>query len=151
MSGVEDHIESLLRRMEEALNSGLRVPLTDRVVVEADELLSLIELVRQALPEEIREAGRVLREREEVLQQAREEAEGVVASTRETVARLTDETAIAREAQQKAEATIDKAREVAQEIRLRAVQYADEVLERLEAQVQRTMDTVRRHREELRR
>lgn len=144
-------IEILLGRVEVMAAEGVRIPLTGRVVVDPNELLEIAAQIREALPEEVREARALLEERDEILRRAHEEGAAIVARARETVSRLTDETAIALEAQEKADQIVEKSREVAKEIRLRAVEYADEVLERLEGQLQRACETLRRHREELRR
>lgn len=151
MNQLVRHIEGLLDRIETLLDEGVKVPLTGRVMVESEELLSLLELIRQALPEEMREAVRIVQQREQILAEAREEASGLLERAQEAVSKLTDETAIAQEAQQRAEALVEKSRDVAQEIRMRAIEYADEVLERLETQLQRTLETLHKHREELRR
>lgn len=144
-------IEILLGRVDVMAAEGVRVPLTGRVVVDPRELLQIVAQIREALPEEVREAKAVLDERDGILRRAREEGAAIVAQARDAVSRLTDETAIALEAQQKADQIVEKSREVAKEIHLRAVEYADEVLQRLEGQLERTCETLRRHREELRR
>lgn len=144
-------IETLLGRIEVMAAEGVRVPLTGRVVVDPRELLQIVQQIREALPDEIREARVVLDERDDILRRAQADADALMTQARDAVSRLADETAVALEAQQKADQIVDKAREVAREIHLRAIEYADEVIARLEGQLQRTSETLRRHREDLRR
>lgn len=148
---AQGQLDLLMEQIESLVLEGTRVPLTSRVVIDAEELLNLIELIRQTLPEEIAEARRIVSERNALVADAREEAENLVAQAHEMAAKLTQESAIVLEAQERAEELTERAKQTAQEIRLRAVEYADEVLERLEQQVDRTLDMVRRHREDLRR
>lgn len=148
---AQGQIDSLLDQLEQLVLEGTKVPLTARVMIDAEQVLHLVELIRQTLPEELAEAQRIVAERDALVSDAREEAENLVAQAHEMAAKLTQESAIVLEAQERADEMTERARHTAQEIRLRAVEYADEVLERLEQQVDRTLDMVRRHREDLRR
>lgn len=148
---AQGQIDLLLEQLEALVLEGTRVPLTARVMVDAEQVLRLLEMIRQTLPEELAEAQRIVNERHALVEDAREEAENLVAQAHEMAAKLTQESAIVLEAQERADELTDRARRTAQEIRLRAVEYADEVLERLEQHVDRTLETVRRHREDLRR
>lgn len=148
---AQGQIDLLIEQMEALVLEGTRVPLTSRVVLDAEELLNLLELIRQTLPEELAEARRIVSERNVLVNDAREEADNLIAQAHEMAAKLTQESAIMLDAQDRADDLTERATQTAQEIRLRAVEYADEVLERLEQHVDRTLDTVRRHREDLRR
>lgn len=150
-STAQGQIDLLLGQIESLVLEGTRVPLTARVMIDAEQLLNIVELIRQSLPAELAEAERIVSERNALVADAREEAENLVAQAHEMAAKLTQESAIVLEAQERADELTERARATAQEIRLRAVEYADEVLERLEQHVDRTLDTVRRHREDLRR
>lgn len=143
-------VDGLLVRLEAVINEATRIPLTNKVMIEADEVFELVELIRQTLPHEMREAVEIVKEREGILARARMEGEGIVARAEETVSRMVDETAITTEAQHKAEFLLDKTRTVAQEIHHRSIQYADEVLQQLEVQVRETLKQIHQHREELR-
>ncbi|MCL5047003.1 MAG: ATPase [Actinobacteria bacterium] len=149
--GTEMHIETLLGKMESLISEGRKVPLTGKVLVDPEELLDLIEDIRQALPEDFREAQRINAGREDILAHAREEGEQILRQAQSLAGRLTEETAIALEAQQKADRLIEESKEVAREIRVRAKEYADEVLEKIEGQMERLLETIHRNREELRR
>ena len=51
----------LVDQLEAKVNGSRRVPLSSRVMIEEEELLALVELFRQALPTEVKQARRVLR------------------------------------------------------------------------------------------
>lgn len=144
-------IFALLDRLEEVLTGATRVPLTGKVMVDPDELLALVDEMREVLPEEIRQAGRVAEERERILEEARHEAEAVVRDAKAYASQLTDEAAIAREAQQKAEEMIEQAKRVAREIRAGALDYADDLLHKVEQSLEQAYLTVKKSREELQR
>lgn len=144
-------ISALLDRLENLVSQATKVPLTGKVLIDPDQVLAMIDEIRDVLPEEIRQAQRLSRERDEILREAREEAEAMVRDAKVYVVQLTDETAIAREAQQKADEILDQAKRVAKEIRLGAKNYADEILAKMEGNLEKTLQSIRRSRDELQR
>ncbi len=143
-------VDGLLGRLEALINEATRIPLTNKVMLEAGEAFELVEMIRQTLPEEMREAVEIVKEREHILARARMEGEAIVARAEEAVSRMVDETVIAAEAQHRAEALLDKSRTVAQEIHHRSIRYADEILQQIEARLGETLRQIHQHREELR-
>jgi hypothetical protein len=57
----------LLDRLEEALATGSRLPLTARTLVDEQECLDILDQMRVAMPSEIKEARRVIAERDSVM------------------------------------------------------------------------------------
>lgn len=144
-------IEILLNRLEGLLADSPRVPLTGKVMVDAQEMMSLLRDVRLALPEAVREAQRLLADRERIMEEARDEAAAALSRAEDQAGRLVDESTVLLEAQEKAEKLVSDSERVAREIHLRAREYADETLERLQGQLERLLETVTRNREDLRR
>jgi len=147
----------MLDRLEDAIAQATKVPLTGKVLLDPDELLSLMDEMRELLPQEIRDANRVARDREAILTEAREQAETSVREAQALAARLTAEHSVSQEAQRQADELIDQAKRVAREIRQNALEWADELfgrvqpdLEKVAADTQRTALAVRKAREELR-
>lgn len=147
----------LLDRLEELIAQATKVPLTGKVLVDPDEYLALVDEMREMLPQEIRDANRVARDREAIITDAREQAEAQVREAQALAARLTAESAVTREAQAHADEMIDQAKRVAREIRQNALEWADELfarvqpeLERVAADSQKAVQAVRKAREELR-
>ncbi len=149
-------IMDLLDRLEEMIAQATHVPLTGKVMVDPDEILALIDEMRDELPQEIRDANRVARNREAILSEAREQAEAMVREARTLAAEMTSESAITKEAQAQADELIDQAKRVAREIRQNALEWADELFARFQPDLERVADAsqkaaeaVRRAREEL--
>jgi cell division septum initiation protein DivIVA len=148
---------AMLDRLEELIAQATKVPLTGKVLVDPDELLALVDEMRELLPQEIRDANRVAREREAILSEAREQAEITVREAQALAAKLTSESAVAKEAQAQADELIDQAKRVAREIRQNALEWADDLfsrvqpdLERLASESQKAAAAIRKAREELR-
>ncbi|MBC7341733.1 MAG: ATPase [Clostridia bacterium] len=142
-------INELLDRLEKCLSGGGKVPFTNKSMVNVEECLEVLDQIRAALPTEIREAQYILREREKVLAEARQEAEKIKNLTQAQVEKLLEENALTKEAKDKADKILSKAQQVAQEIRQGANQYADDLLAKLEIHLEKTLAVVKRGRQEL--
>ena len=68
----------LLDRLEQMVHEGPRMPIGNRCLVNATEMLELIDKIRESLPEEVRRADRIASETERVMEQSRQEAERIV-------------------------------------------------------------------------
>ena len=64
-------IFEMLDELEEIIETGSKIPLTGKVVVDAEELLDCLDQIRSVLPEEIRQARWVAKERERMLSEAK--------------------------------------------------------------------------------
>ncbi len=144
-------LEILLNRLEALVADSPRLPLTGKVLVDAQEILSLVRDLRLTLPDDVREARRLLDERQLIMEEAREEAAAALSRAENQADRLVDESTVLLEAQEKAENLVAESERVAREIRLRAREYADETLERLQGQLERMLETLTHNREDLRR
>jgi len=150
-------IMALIDRLEEMVTQATKVPLTGKVLLDPDELLALVDEMRELIPQEIREANRIARDREAILRESREQAEQTIREAQALASKLTSEAAVTKEAQQQADELIDQAKRVAREIRQNALEWADELfaraqpqIEALAAETERAANAIRKAREELR-
>jgi vacuolar-type H+-ATPase subunit H len=105
--------------------------------------------MRSTIPEEIKQARWIVKERQEMLAEAKQEADRIVAEANEKAARLASEEEVVRLAEKQAKEIIEDARERERETRLGAEDYADEVLANLEVNLEKFLAAVRRGRERL--
>ena len=95
-------IQHLLRRLEEILLEGRRVPGTKMRLVDTERCFQLIDQMVLAIPEEIKKAQRIEQEHDRILAQAKEEADRIRDLARDEASRLADDTAIMSIAQSRA-------------------------------------------------
>jgi hypothetical protein len=133
----------LLDRLEEALVTGSRVPLMARTLVDEQECLDILDQMRVAMPTEIKEARRVIAERDHILAQAREETERIVRAAEQRAARLVEEHAIVRSAEVRANEIEEQAEQDAINIREEADGYAETVLTRVQERLEQALTNVR--------
>jgi cell division septum initiation protein DivIVA len=143
-------VEAYLQQLEELVATSRPVPLSALVMVPRGEVEALADEVRNALPEELREARWLLREREDVLAAAGREAEQIRAEAEADAARLRSETEVARTARREAERIVAEAKETARLLQRDAEDYVERHLAAFEDVLARTLAVASRGRERLR-
>lgn len=133
----------MIERLEALVANGRKLPLTNSVIVDQAEALEWIDQLRVTIPEEIKSARRVTNEVERLLEQAREEAEQILARAQEQATYLIEERELTRQAEELSHEIVRQAQLESDEIRRGADDYASEVLVGLEAQVMRTLKTIK--------
>jgi cell division septum initiation protein DivIVA len=150
-------IDSRLQQIQEIVEEAKSMPLSSSVLVNREEVLELIGAARDDIPEEVKQARWVVKDREELLAKARRDGEQIVQRAREEHVRLVAEEEVVRGAQAEAERILNDAAEQARRIKLEAEDYVDAKLAGFEAaleqtagEVERSISQVRRGRELLR-
>ena len=139
----------LIDKLDDLIHNARPVPLTDQVRVDREEIYDLLDQMRATIPEEIKQARWIVKERQEMLAEAKREAERVVKEARDQQARLISEEEVYKQAERAAEEIIEDARETERQIRLGAEDYADEILSTLEVNLEKFLAAVRRGRDRL--
>jgi hypothetical protein len=101
----------LVDRLEELVGVGKRVPFSGRVMVEEEQFLALVDQLRIAVPNEIKQAQRVIREREHIIAEAQEEAKRVLDAAKKRGEYFVSQEGILNEARQQAEVILAQAEE----------------------------------------
>ena len=139
----------LIDKLDDLVHNAKQVPLTDQVRVDKEEIYALLDQMRATIPEEIKQARWIVKERQEMLAEAKREAERIVKEGRERQERLIADEEIVKAAERAAEDIIEDARAHEREIRLGAEDYADEILDTLETNLSKFIAAVQRGRERL--
>jgi regulator of protease activity HflC (stomatin/prohibitin superfamily) len=142
--------DALLRRVIEIIAATRALPLSSSVKLDnKDEVLDLLEEATSRLPEELRQARLLLREREEFLARTRREADELVEAARSEAQQMVQRTQIFKEAQAAARRIVEEAREDARRLRVDAEDYCDQKLAAFEIVLERTAKTVAAGRQKL--
>lgn len=135
---------SLIDRLEALVNAGTRVPLTSKALIDEQEFLELVDQLRVGVPDEFRHAKRVSHDRDRVISQAQLEADKLLSLAREHAEQMVQDSDIVRSAQQRAAELLSEATAEARGMRAEADEYAMEVLEGLEKELNRLLASVRK-------
>ena len=142
-------LETLLLQIREIIDTARTMPMSASVLVNREETLEIVDDALRSLPEELRHARWLLKEREEYLAQARRDAEDIVEAARVQAERMVERTEVAREARRVAQQVVSHAEADSRRLRHEAEDYIDQKLASFEVVLERTMQTVQRGREQL--
>ena len=137
-----DDVLILLDRLEELVGVSRRMPFRNRVIIEEDEFLGLVDQIRAAVPREIRQAQRVVEERSDIITGAQQEAAKILDHARTQAEYIISEQGVMNEARQRGE---DYLRQVEMEQRRSIGQideYALQQIGRVEEAVQDGLNLV---------
>ena len=136
-----------LEKMEDLLEKSWTIFGT--TMVNREELIAAINDIRLKLPEEIKQAKWVKEERQRILLEAQKEASSVIKEAETRIVSMIDENEITRKAYDQANETIINAQRTAREIKQGSLEYADEVLAKMEENLNDTYLMLHKNREEL--
>jgi cell division septum initiation protein DivIVA len=132
----------LIDRLEEIIKESRRLPFSDRRLVDERRVWPLLDQMRISIPDEVRRAERILREKERTKAQATEEAERIIELARQEAAELAASHSVAQTAEGEAAAIREQARQEAQKIVAGADEYAFDVLCDLEQDLKRALTVI---------
>jgi cell division septum initiation protein DivIVA len=138
-----DHLEYLVHRAQ-------RVPFTHNVMIDEDEILDLLDQIHVNLPEEIKRARGILEEQEKMLTEAQQEAARISQGAAAKADEMLKDHEVTRKAEGHGKALVREAQQRAEEQRKQADEYAADVMQQLESHLVRTVATVRKAQETLR-
>jgi F0F1-type ATP synthase membrane subunit b/b' len=142
-------IMALIDRIEELIDNGRNVPLSQARMVDADKIYEIIDEIRAQFPDELKQARWIVKERQEMVEEAEKEANRILEEARERAQALASEQEIVKLAESQAAEILDNARAREREIRLGAEDYADEMLANLEVNLGKLLTSVQRGRDRL--
>ncbi|HOJ78220.1 MAG TPA: ATPase [Bacillota bacterium] len=137
----------LLERLEELTSDNFQF--AGKILIDREEMEELIEKIKIALPEEVKQAEWVSREKERYLLQAQEEAKRIIKEAENYAEELIRQDRILIKAEEEARRIINEAKMMAEDIETEAHNYAHRIMKQLEDNLDRALKIVRQGREEL--
>ena len=140
----EQTMEDILNALYDLIQDARNAPLSaDKCVVERDKVLDMLDEVMSKLPAELKQSRTIVHSRNDLIAQARREAEGILRSAREEAAQLVTQEEIYKQ-------TKAKCQEMAMQTQLRMAQlrkasndYMDDALRRTEEAIENSLSEVR--------
>lgn len=139
----------LLAELEEVIEKGNTLPFSSRALVNPEELLEIIDEIRDAMPSELTESKKIVAERKKILFAAQDEAEHIKAEAEKRLKELIDTNEITKTASAQANEMINNANASAKALKLGTQNYADKLLYTFQLQLKEMNDRVEQNRNEL--
>ena len=141
--------EELLRRVADLIAGARPVPLSASAMINKEEVLEMLEEAIEHLPDELREARWLRKEREEYLSKMRDDGDEILDAARAHAERMVQRTEVVKSAEHRARRIIDGASAEARRLRLECEDFCDQKLAGFEIVLERTLKVVGSGREKL--
>ena len=129
-----------LQQLEDVVRDAKSMPLSSSALLNRDEVIEMIQEMRESLPEEIKQARWIVKDREELLAKARQEAERIVDQAREDQLRMARKGEVVQRAEEEADRIVAEAQQQADDGRVEAETYVDARLAQFEIALRRILE-----------
>jgi vacuolar-type H+-ATPase subunit H len=145
----EQDTGELLDHLENSVVTARSLPFSDSCLVDREEMLVLIGMIRESLPAELKQAKWLLEQNRQLIAEARKEAENIMHEAETRMSGMIDEHEITVQARNQAAQTIDAANNSARQIRAGAMEYARKRLSDLEEQLTEMLVMIQKNKKDL--
>lgn len=144
------NVIDIVDKIEEFLEKCKRIPFSSNIIVNENEIFDLLDELRNVLPEEFKQSRWIMKERENMIEEAKRYSEKIVSEAKEKAQELISKTEILKNATRQSEEIMSAAEAKARTIRLEAEDYADEKLANLEVVLHKLITAIEKGREQFR-
>ena len=137
---TEDIIGALYDMVQDARSMPLA---SDKCILERDKVLDMLDEIIAQLPAELKQARTIVESRNELVSQARREADGILREAQEKAKQLVTKEGIYQEAKKRSEELVGQTQERINQLRKAANEYMDESLRQTEEVVSNALNEVR--------
>src|SRR5437660_8376283 len=121
----------LVDRLENLIASSKRMPLVNQIILKEADILNIIDQLRTTIPDEIKQARRIIQDKERVIAQAQAEASVLLARAREETEQAVNREGLLRAAEARSQEIVQRAEMQAEQIKNDADAYVIETLRAL--------------------
>lgn len=139
----EKHIENMINNLYDMVQDARALPLgADKCILERDKVLDMLDEIIAQLPAELKQSQTIVESRNELIGQARREAESVIRDAQEKAKQLVSEEAIYEEAKRQCKELVAQTQERIAQLRKVSNDYMDDALRRTEEAVAKSLSDV---------
>ena len=143
-------VEEILEELEELVKDARSLPLTGgKGFVNVERVSELINEMRDELPNELRQAKAIIADRSQIINEAKEEAETIVASAEKKAKFMVERDEIVKQAQKRAEELLMESKIKAREMKQATNEYIDETIKRTDETLTDAVAALRKTRQSL--
>ena len=140
----EQHIEDIISALYDMIQDARALPLgADKCILERDKVLDMLDEIIAQLPSELKQSRTIVESRNELIGQARREAELIVRQAQQKANELVSQEAIYQEAKRQCQEMVNKTQAKITELRKLSNEYMDDALRRTEEAISQSLSEVR--------
>lgn len=139
----ENHIEELITSLYDMIQNARSMPLSsDKCVVEREKALDILDELSAQLPGELKQSRTIVESRNEVISQARREAESILRQAQEQAAQMVTREEIYQQSKRKCEDMVRLTQSRMQALRKASMDYMDDALRRTEESIAQSLNEI---------
>jgi len=140
----EQSIEDIISALYDMVQDARALPLgADKCILERDKILDMLDEVIAQMPSELKQARTIVESRNELIGQARREAENLIREAQQKASQMVEEEAIYQEAKRQCQEMVLQTQTRMAELRKASNDYMDDALRRTEEAVAMSLEDVR--------
>ena len=140
----EQNIEDIISALYDMVQDARALPLgADKCILERDKVLDMLDEIIAQLPVELKQARTIVESRNELIGQARREAESLIRQAQDKAAQLVEEEAIYQEAKRQCQEMVLQTQTRMSELRRVSNDYMDDALRRTEEAIALSLEDIR--------
>lgn len=140
----EQHIEDIITSLYDIVQDAKSMPLNpDKCILERDRVLDMLDELIAQFPNELKQSRTIVESRNELISQARREAEGILRQAQEKANKLIQQETIYQESKRKCQEMVMQTQIRMAELRKASNDYMDDALRRTEEAIAQSLGEVR--------
>ncbi len=146
----DNGIEDIITKLYDMIQDARAMPFgADKCVVERDRVLDLLDEISNQLPGELKQSKTIVDSKQELIANAKKEAEGIIRNAQQQAKTLVSKEAVVQEAQRQADEMVKAAQAKIKELKQVTNDYVDDALKRTEEAINGALSDVRDSRNRL--
>ena len=140
----EKHIEDIITALYDMIQDARAMPLApDKCIIERDKALDMLDEIIAQLPAELKQSRTIVESRNELIGQARREAENVIRKAQEQAELLVSQQAVYNEAKRQCVEMVEQTKVQIAGLRKASNEYMDDALRRTEEAIAQSLAEVK--------
>ena len=140
----DQHLEDIITSLYDMIQDARSLPLgADKCIIEREKALDMLDEIIAQLPAELKQSRTIVESRNELISQARHEAENILRKAAEEAARMVSQEAIYNEAKRQCVEMVEQTKAQIAGLRKASNEYMDDALRRTEEAIAQSLAEVK--------
>jgi len=135
----------LVDRLENLIANSKRMPLVNQIMIKEGDILNIVDQMRTSIPDEIKQARRIIQEKERILAQAQSDASTLLTRAREETERAMNREGLLRTAEARSHELVRQAEERARSVVVKAEEHGEQLKADADNYVAETLSNLKDH------
>ena len=140
---------ALIDELYDVLERATKLPFVNKSLTDVSEMISILDELCENLPEEIAQARAIVGDRNTIIEEARKEAETIIANAQAKAEFLVSQEEVTKNANEQAAALIEETQQKVREMKKAANDYVDDIMLRTDDAIAASLSEIRQTRQNI--